>query len=184
MSRTPTSPDEVTAPAPDAQLFRSSPTWAFLVILFLVMPVFAIIDLLLDLPEGADLGWRQVSETVGNSLLFALVAAGAAAWQIRRRRTWVRISSGGIELAADGGDPILIDWSEIICARIRRRGLWAVLDVVPTDPDTVRSTNPHRDLPRMRDTPDGTAFTVPAGGLRPRPAALRTALARHTTTVA
>ncbi|MBM2623391.1 hypothetical protein JIG36_48645 [Actinoplanes sp. LDG1-06] len=151
----------------------------FLVIFVAAIPAATAAILLLGLLDGDSASWRRIGEAVGESVPYCLLIAAGAAWQIRRRRTWVRISSGGIELAADGGDPILLDWSETSSAQVRRRGLWAVLDVVPTDPDSVRSTDPHRDLPRLRDTADGTAFTVPVGSLRPGPAALRSALVRH-----
>ena len=179
MPRFSTGPDEVTAPAPDAQLFRSSPAWMFLIIFAAALPAATAVILLLALLDGDSASWRRIGGAAGDSLPYCLLIAAGAAWQVRRRRTWVRISSGGIELAADGGDPILLDWSETRSARVHRRGLWAVLDVVPTDPDSVRSTDPRRDLPRMRDTADGKAFSVPVGGLRPGPAALRSALARH-----
>ncbi len=182
MSRTPTGPDDVTAPAADSQLFRSSPTWYLLIYVPAMLLGVTAVSLLIDLLDGVDLSWRHLGVKAAALLPATAAGAGFFAWQIWRRRSWVRISSGGVELAADGGDPILLDWSEIISARIRRRGLWAVLDVVPADPDTVHSTDSHRDLPRMRDTADGTAFTVQVGVLQPGPTALRTALARHTTT--
>ncbi len=182
MSKTPTGPDEVTAPAPDAQLFRPSAAWTFLVIFAVAVPVMTAANLLLDLPDGQSLGWHQLGKAAGDSLPYCLLAATAAAWQIRRRRSWVRISSGGIELAAYAAGPIVLDWAEITSVRVHRRGLRAVLDVVPADVDAVRSVEPARDLPQMRDTADGTAFTVEVSFLRPGLAALRTSLARHTPT--
>lgn len=182
MSRTPTGPDDVTAPAADSRLFRSSPTLYFLILVPATLLAVTAASLLIDLLDGAGLSWRQLGVRAAALLPFTAAGAGLVAWQIRRRPTWVRISSGGIELAVQGSDPILLDWSEIVCARVHRRGLRAVLDVVPADPDTVRSTGPHRVLPRMRDTADGTAFTADIVFLRPGPTALQAALARHTTT--
>ena len=182
MSHTPTGPDDVTAPAADTRLFRSSPTWVTLILLCVAVPVAAFASLGLELLDGAAMSRRLMAEAVVDVLPYTVVAALVTVWQLSRRRTWVRISSGGMELAAHGGDPVLLDWSEIVSARVRRRWLWAVLEVVPVDLDTVRSVDPGRDLPRVRETDAGTAFTVEAGILRPGPTALRAELARRTGT--
>lgn len=109
-------------------------------------------SLLIDLLDGEIMSWRHLGGTAAGLLPIAVVGAALVAWQIRRRPTWVRVSCGGIELAANGSDPILLDRSEIVCARVRRRGLRAVPDVVPADPDTVRSTDPAENCYR-RATP-------------------------------
>lgn len=181
MPHTPTSPDDVTAPAADTRLFRSSPTWASVILLCAAVPVAAFVSLGFELLDGTAMSLRLMAAAVVDVLPYMVIAALVAAWQLARRRTWMRTSSGGMELAVHGGDPVLLDWSEIVSARVRRRWLWAVLEVVPVDLDTVRSVEPGRDLPRMRETDAGTAFTVGAGSLRPGPAALRTEIARHTT---
>ncbi|HLL64426.1 MAG TPA: hypothetical protein VK453_01630 [Micromonosporaceae bacterium] len=180
MSQTPTNPDDVTAPAADARLFRSSPTWLFVIVVLLTLPTNVGLQLLLQLLDGAPAGSPQAAEALPSALAFAVMAGGAAAWLLWRRRTWVRISSGGIELAALGGDPILLDWSEIVAVRVRGHWLRTVLDVVPVALHAVRSAEPARDLPRVRDTADGAAFSVDVGALRPGPATLRAELARHT----
>ena len=182
MSDTPTGPDDVAAPAADAVLFHSAPGWVFLTTLLVAVPIMAAGGVLIELLDGAGLGWRDWAAAAADALPLALLIAALAAAQVWQRRTWVRISSGGVELAARGGDPVLLDWAEIVSARVRRRWLWTVLDVVPVDPYNVRSVEPQRDPPRMRDTGYGAAFTVEVGGLRPGPAALRAALARHTST--
>lgn len=150
MSHTPTGPD-VTAPATYTRLFRSSPTRFALIVLIAAMPVTALVSLGIELLDGATMSWQQTAASVLDVLPYVIVVALVAVWQLGRRRTWVRFSSGGMEPAAHGGDPVLLDWSEIVSARVRRRWLWAILEVVPVDLDAVRSVDPGRDLPQMRE---------------------------------
>ncbi len=129
-------PEQVEAPAADAVLFRSSPMRTFVAVFVLLMVVVrgGVAD------RGAA-GRRHrepvVAHRAGGRRDRAL-AAGGYAWSTRGAlTTWVRVSSGGLELAAQGSDPILLAWPDIATVVVRRAGLRTVLDVTPVDLDRV-----------------------------------------------
>jgi len=109
------------------------------------------------------------------------VAAGLYAWSTRGAlKTWIRISSGGLEVAAQDSDPILLAWPDIAHVRVRRQGIRSILEVTPLDLDRVHPVQGDGPGgPAMTETADGPAFTADLSELWPGPRALRRELARH-----
>jgi hypothetical protein len=99
-------PDEVAAPADDAVLFRSSPWRTFALLSGTLLVAYVIVSPLVALFLGApDDPWWS---TLGQGAVVAVVVAGGYAVTSRSAlSTWVRASSGGLELAAQGSDPVL-----------------------------------------------------------------------------
>jgi hypothetical protein len=176
-------PDEVAAPADDAVLFRSAPwrTFALMSAVLLVAYVGAspLVALLLDAPD--EPWWSALAQGAA----VAVVVAGAYALSARSALpTWVRASSGGLELAAQGSDPVLLAWRDIDHVVVRRDGLRTVLDVTPVDLDRVHPVSEEDEgWPPLRDDdadPEGRpAFTADLTQVWPGPRALRRELARH-----
>jgi hypothetical protein len=101
-------PEQVEAPARDAVLFKSSPVRTFLALFLLLMVSFALVAPLVALLGEGGVGnrWWQ---TAAQAAVVAALAAGAYAYSTRGSlRTWVRISSAGLELAAQESDPIML----------------------------------------------------------------------------
>jgi hypothetical protein len=175
----PIAPEQVAAPARDAVLFRSSPMRTFAALFALMMISFAAVSPIVALIVGGtgDPWWQ----TGLQAALIGALASAAYAYSTRASlTTWVRVSSGGLELAAQESDPILLAWPDIAAVRVRRVGLRNVLDVVPVDLDRV---HPVQDEavggPAMTETPDGPAFTADLSEVWPGPRRLRRELARH-----
>lgn len=176
-------PDEVEAPADDAVLFRSSPgrTFALLAGTLLVAYV-AVSPVVAYLIGAPDEPWWS---TVAQGAVIATVVAGAYALTSRSAlSTWVRASSGGLELAAQGSDPVLLAWPDIDHVVVRRDGLRTVLDVTPVDLDRVHPVSETDEgWPAIRDDdadPQGRpAFTADLTQVWPGPRALRRELARR-----
>jgi hypothetical protein len=176
-------PDEVQAPADDAILFRSSPwrTFAvmFVVLLVAYVAVSPVVALLIGAP--ADPWWSTV---VQGAVIGAVVAGGYALCARASLSTWVRASSGGLELAAQGSDPILLAWPDIDHVVVRRDGLRTVLDVTPVDLDRVHPvSDADGGWPTIRDDADDPkgrqAFTADLTEVWPGPRALRRELSRR-----
>ncbi|MFI5932879.1 hypothetical protein [Actinoplanes sp. NPDC051494] len=173
-------PEDVEAPAADTVLFRASP-WRTFGVLFGVLlvsyvAVSPLVALLLDAPH--DPWWSTVTQ----GAVIATVTAGFYALTARSaQRTWIRSSAGGLELAAEGSDPVLLAWPDIDHAVVRRDGLRTVLDVAPVDLDRVHPVSEEDEgWPALHDEPDGTpAFTADLTQVWPGPRALRKELARH-----
>lgn len=176
----PIPPELVEAPADDAVLFRSSPARTF-VVLFSVLTltylaVSPLVAALLGAPQ--DAWWSTLLQAV----IIATVTAGAYALSSRAGlRTWIRASSGGLEVAAQDSDPVLLAWPDIDHVVVRREGLRTILDVTPVDLDRVHPVAGEADeWPPLHDEPDGSpAFTADLTQIWPGPRALRRELARH-----
>jgi hypothetical protein len=176
-------PDEVEPPAGDAVLFRASPwrTFATLAgtLLLAYVLVSPLVILILDAPPEP---WWSV---LAQGAVVAVVVAGAYALTSRSAlNTWVRASSGGLELAAQGSDPVLLAWPDIDHVVVRRDGLRTVLDVTPVDLDRVHPVSEEDEgWPAIRDDetdPLGRpAFTADLTQVWPGPRALRRELARR-----
>jgi hypothetical protein len=172
-------PEQVQAPATDAVLFRSSParTFGVLFVVLLVTYLASVPIVNLILGGSTDSWWSTLAQAV----VISALAAGAYAVSSRATlTTWVRVSAGGLELAAQGSDPVLLAWEDIASVAVRRAGLRSVLDVTPVDLDTVhpvQSDGPGG--PALRDTPAGATFTADLTQLWPGPRALRRELARR-----
>ena len=176
-------PADVEPPADDAVLFRSSPWRTFalisLVLLLAYVGVSPLVALFLDAPD--DPWWS----TLAQGAVVAVVVAGAYALSARSAlSTWVRASSGGLELAAQGSDPVLLAWPDIDHLVVRRDGLRTVLDVTPVDLDRVHPVSEEDEgWPTLRDDdadPEGRpAFTADLTQVWPGPRALRRELTRH-----
>ena len=172
----PIAPEEVEPPAPDAVLFRSSPVRTFLAIFGTLLVAYLAISPLAGLLFDSDDRWW---ETVAEGLLLAGLVAGLLVFTARSSlTTWVRTSAGGLELAAQGSDPILLAWSDIEAAEVHRAGPRTVLTVTPVDFDRVHPVQgEHEGWPTVAAT--GTAFTADLTQIWPGPRGLRRELARR-----
>ncbi|MFI5889335.1 hypothetical protein ACIA5D_04355 [Actinoplanes sp. NPDC051513] len=172
-------PEQVEAPAADAVLFRSSPWRTFIAVFALLMISFGAVSPIVALMVGGtgNPWWQTALEAASISVL----AAGGYAWSTRGAlTTWIRLSSGGLEVAAQDSDPILLAWPDIAHVEVRRQGIRAVLEITPIDLDRV---HPVQDEgpggPAMTETATGTAFTADLTEVWPGPRALRRELARR-----
>jgi hypothetical protein len=174
----PLGPEDVSGPALDAVLFRRSVPWDLFVLVPAVLAVSVLLRLLLSMLGGYGVSWDVIDANLSIPVLGMLAGYGVTAWQQRGRPTWVRVSSLGIELAQNG-DPVFIAWSQITAARVRRRWIFAILEVAPVDLYAVRSALPSRDLPRIRYSRGVPMFRIEVYAFRPGLPALRAALAQH-----
>ncbi|GAA4930933.1 hypothetical protein [Actinoplanes utahensis] len=172
-------PEQVRAPARDAVLFRSSPARTFVTVFAVLMVAYLAVSPLIGWVAGGsgDPWWVIAAQA-------ALVGAGVAgAYALSARAalpTWVRVSSGGLELASQDSDPILLDWSDIVTVLVRRDGLRTVLEVVPGDLDSVHPVQEgDSGGPAMADTPRGPAFIADLTQIWPSPRALMREIDRH-----
>lgn len=170
-------PEDVAAPAPDAVLFRDSVPRALFILVPTVVAGWTLMALLLSAPSGHGVGWDHLG-SLPLPVAAALAGFGGAAWRLRGRPTWIRVSALGIELA-QRGDPVFVAWPQIASARVRGRWIFAALEVIPVDLYAVGCALPSRDLPRIRYTRGVAVFRVEAGTMRPGLSALRAVLARH-----
>ena len=172
-------PEQVEAPARDAVLFQSSPLRTFVAVFLLLMLSFtAVSPITALLIGGTGNPWWHTALEAG---AIGALAAGGYAWSIRGAlTTWVRASSGGLELAAQGSDPILLAWPDIAAVVVRQSGIRTLLEVTPVDLDRV---HPVQDEgpggPAMTETPAGPAFSADLSEIWPGPRALRRELARR-----
>ncbi|GAB1694429.1 hypothetical protein [Krasilnikovia sp. M28-CT-15] len=174
-----TVPEQVEAPAGDAVLFRSSPARTFLTLFAVLTVTYVAASLVVDaIADGPSDPWW--STLLQGAVIALLVAGGYTACARAALTTWVRISAGGLELAAQGSDPVLLAWDDIAAVSVRRSGLRTVLDVTPVDLDRVHPVaDEGPGWPTMRDTPAGTAFTADLTQVWPGPRALRRELDRR-----
>jgi hypothetical protein len=173
-------PEEVEAPAGDAVLFRSSPWRTFAAIFVAILLTYSAVSPLVSHLVGAPA--ESWTATLAQGLVIALITAGAYELSARATlRTWVRASSGGLELAAQGSDPVLLAWSDIDHVVMRREGFRTMLDVTPVNLDRVHPVDEGVDgWPVLHDEPDGSpAFTADLTQIWPGPRALRKELARR-----
>ena len=177
-------PEQVEAPARDAVLFRSSPWRTFLAV-FVILSVsyLAVSPLVALIVRG---GGETARSTVAEAVVIGAVVAAAYAWSSRAAlTTWVRVSAAGLELAAQGSDPIMLAWADIDSVVVRRVGLRTVLDVTPVDLDRVHPVQVDPVLgegpgwPAMEVTDEGVAFAADLSELWPGPRKLRRELARR-----
>ena len=172
-------PEQVEAPARDAVLFRSSPWRTFLaVFVILLVSYLAVSPLVALIGRG---GGDSAGSTVSQAIVIGAVVAAAFAWSSRAAlTTWVRVSAAGLELAAQGSDPIMLAWADIDSVVVRRVGLRTVLDVTPVDLDRVHPVpGDGPGWPAMEITDDGEAFMADLSELWPGPRKLRRELARR-----
>jgi hypothetical protein len=174
-------PEQVEVPADDAVLFRSSPARTFgTLFVILVVTYLATAPLVaLIVSDVGDPWWSTVLQAV---VIGAVVAGGYTFSARAALNTWVRVSGVGLELAAQGSDPVLLAWSDIAGAVIRRLGLRTVLEITPVDLDRVHPVQGEGPgWPTMTETATGTAFTADLTQVWPGPRALRRELARRMT---
>ncbi|MEU8814536.1 hypothetical protein [Actinoplanes sp. NPDC048796] len=172
-------PDQVEAPARDAVLFRSSPVRTFVTVFILLMLSFALVSpIMAAVTGGTGNPWWHTAFQAG---VVAVFGAACFAYSTRGSlKTWVRVSSGGLELAAQDSDPILLAWEDIASVKVRRERLRNVLDVTPVDLDSVHPVQGQRvGWPALAETPNGTAFTADLSEIWPGPRRLRRELAKH-----
>ncbi|MEV4636281.1 hypothetical protein AB0J80_02920 [Actinoplanes sp. NPDC049548] len=173
-------PEEVEPPAADAVLFRSSPGRTFAALFAVLLVAYVAVSPLVAYLLGAP-GEPWWSTLAQGAVIATLVAGGYALSSRSAMRTWVRASSGGLELAAEGSDPVLLAWPDIEHVAVRRTGLRTVLDVTPVDLDRVHPVaEGDEGWPALHDEENGTpAFTADLTQVWPGPRALRRELDRH-----
>ncbi|MEU7903481.1 hypothetical protein [Actinoplanes sp. NPDC049118] len=171
-------PWDVAAPTPNAVLFRHSVLRALFIVVGTIVAAWVLVRLLLSALTGYDMGWDDLG-SLQAPLIGAMIGCGGAAWQQRGRPTWIRVSELGIELA-QRGDPVFIAWPQIMAVQVRRRWIFAVLEVTPADLYAVRSALPSRDLPAIRYRRGVAMFRIEIGMIQPGRSALRAAIGeRH-----
>jgi len=172
-------PEQVKAPARDAVLFRSSPLRTFLAVFVILLTSYLAVSPLVGLiVRGSG---DSAGSTTSQAVVIGAVAAAAYAWSSRAAlNTWVRVSAAGLELAAQGSDPILLAWADIDSVEVRRVGLRTLLDVTPVDLDRVHPVQDEGPgWPAMEVTESGVAFAADLSELWPGPRKLRRELSRR-----
>ena len=162
-------PEDVEAPADDTILFRSSPARTFAAMLVVIVIAYlAVSPLVRMVLADADDPWWLTLIQAG---VIGVLVAGAFAFSARSSlSTWVRVSSAGLELAAQGSDPVWLAWADIQHVVVRRSGARTILEVTPVDLDRVHDVEGEEaGGPAM----DGTAFTADLSQLWPGPRRLR-----------
>ncbi|MGK5685293.1 hypothetical protein [Actinoplanes sp. URMC 104] len=139
----------------------------------------ATLRLLLAAVTGRGPQWADLAGSVGPAALGAFLGCAVVAAAKGWHRGRVTVSDAGLLLAAARSRGVLIGWDDVVAARVRRRGLLAVLEVVPRDLHALRAELPSRDLPRIRQAGGRPVLSMDVGFLRPGPAELRAALRRH-----
>ena len=172
-------PEEIEAPARDAVVFRSSPLRTFAAMFAVIVVAYLAVAPFVRLVVGDDDDpwWSAPAQAA----MIGLLVAGAVALSARSSiTTWVRVSAAGLELAAQGSDPVLLDWQDIRHVVVRRVGLRTVLEVTPVDLDSVHPVNGGGPgWPTMTHSPDGPAFTADLTQIWPGPRTLRRELTRR-----
>ena len=172
-------PEQVQAPAGDAVLFRSSPFRTGAALFGALATTYLAVAALGNLVRGdpEEPWWSTMLQAV---IVSATVAGVYLVTARSSLATWVRVSDGGLELAAQGSDPVLLAWPDIAEATVRRSGLRTVLEVTPVDLDRV---HPVQDAgegwPPLSETRTGPVFTADLSQVWPGPRALRRELARR-----
>lgn len=173
-----TPPEEVAAPAGDAVLFRSSPLRTFAAVLVIVAAAYLLVTPLVNRLVGGD--GDLLATAVQAGIAGVLVGGGFALSARSSLPTWVRVSAAGLELAAQGSDPVLLAWPDIRGVVVRRTLTRTVLEVTPVDLDRVHPVDGEGPgWPTMTDTDAGAAFTADLTQVWPGPRALRRELARR-----
>ncbi|GAA1588391.1 hypothetical protein [Actinoplanes couchii] len=175
----PIAPEEVRAPARDAVLFRASPGRTFLMMFVVLMVAYLAVSPVIGLIAG-DTGDPWWAIAIQAMVVGGGVAGGYAVSARAALQTWIRVSSGGLEIASQESDPILLDWADVADAAIHRQGLRTVLKVTPVDLDSVHPVQAGAaGGPALTDTSRGPAFVADLTQIWPGPRALRRELDRH-----
>jgi hypothetical protein len=172
-------PDQVTAPAGDAALFRSSPLRTGVALFGALVTAYLAVAGLGDLVLGdpAEPWWSTLAQAV---IVSATVVGVYLVTARSSLATWVRVSDGGLELAALGSDPVLLAWSDVADAVVRRSGLRSVLEVRPVDLDRVHPVQGTGEgWPPLTETQAGPVFLADLTQVWPGPRALRRELSRR-----
>ncbi len=167
------SPEDVAAPAEDVTVFRTSRARTFGVMFAGFLIVWPIGNALMSwlLGDANPDPWWQV--LLQAALTGAAVSALLTFVTPGQHPTWIRTSSGGLELSAGGSDPIHLAWVDIARVQVRRKSRW-LLEVTPADMGRVNRVQEGNGMPRRRDG----AFVVDLARVAPGPASLRRELAR------
>jgi hypothetical protein len=175
----PIAPEEVEAPAEDTMLFRSSPTRTFVTVFAVLMLSYLVVSPVVALlaRDTGDPWWVTTSQAV----IVGATVAGCYALSARSAlTTWLRVSAGGLELAAQGSDPVMLAWDDVAAVTVRREGLRTVLEVTPVDIDAVHPVQgAGTGWPALTETSRGPAFVADLTQIWPGPRALRRELKRR-----
>lgn len=145
------SPEDVAAPAADVTVFRTSRTRMFINLFVASSIMWPIADTVMSWLLGdtdPDPWWGVLLQAVLTGALFAALLTYVTPAQ---RPTWVRTSSGGLEVSAAGSDPIHLAWSDITRIDVRRTRLQWTLEVTPTDADRINQVRDGNGMPQIRD---------------------------------
>lgn len=172
-------PEEVEVPAGDAVLYRSSPARTFAAMFVAIVVAWLVVSPLVDVLVGDTTDpWWQIA--VQAASVGALTAGALTLVARSSLTTWVRISSAGLELAAQGSDPVLLAWADVRHVAVRRAGVRTILEVTPEDLDRVHPVDAEGPgWPAMGETAYGTAFVADVTQIWPGPRALRRELSRR-----
>ncbi|MFI1997014.1 hypothetical protein [Actinoplanes sp. NPDC020271] len=171
-------PGDVAVPTAGAVLFRHSMLRALFVVVSVMILAWALSMPLTSALLGHPTGWDVLDSFPPLFLLPGAIGFGIGALRQRTHPTWIRVSTLGIELA-QRGDPVFVPWSNVMTARVRRRWIFAVLDVIPADPNTVSAVRPSRYLPRFRYKHGVAMFRIEVGTIWPGRRNLQAALVRY-----
>jgi len=156
-------------------IFRSSPARPFTIFGLLVIPLTLVLWSLLGWLADKPVDYAAALRSGTASLLGVAIGGGLVTWRLRRRPTWVRVSPAVLEVSYRGA-ALTFAWTDLVGARVRRRWLQPVLEIIPTDLYATRVELPSRDLPPIRQTTLGPAFVLFLSDFRPGARALRAAL--------
>ncbi|MFX0593281.1 hypothetical protein [Melissospora conviva] len=155
--------------------FGHSSVRTFLTTLLILAPGAWLAILLADTFSGVPTGSVEwIRGAVLRALFWSLIFGIARTFHERARSSRIAVGATGIELAWRGAEPVLLSWSQLAAARVRRPGPLAVLEITPVDRDSVEPFAAQQRLPRLGA--DGT-LRVPVGELKPGPNVLRDAIA-------
>jgi hypothetical protein len=160
-------------------LFRSSPARTFVAVFAVLMLSYLVVSPVVGrlARDTGDPWWVTTSQAV---IVGSAVAAFYALSARSALTTWVRISAGGLELAAQGSDPVLLAWDDVAAVTVRRSGLRTVLEVTPVDLDAVHPVQGSGEgWPALTETPRGPAFVADLTQIWPGPRTLRRELTRR-----
>ncbi|GAA2396836.1 hypothetical protein [Dactylosporangium salmoneum] len=119
----------------------------------------------------APIMFDVVSAAVG-VLVFPTVLASVVLLIWRQRLAWVRVSAAGLEFAATRRQPVFLPWSAAQTVRLRYRGPFTELLVMPTSLDAAAVAPIWAWAPQLHRRSDAPAFVVDVGMMTPGPSVL------------
>jgi hypothetical protein len=168
--------DLIPAPAGDAVTFRLRRSRLWWGTALMLMPMFLLVD---GTAVGLSLAAWDFTETVIVVLLTAIGGATGAVLRAGHHPGWIRASAAGLELAANGRQPVFLPWSAVQSVRLRFTGPLTELLVTPTSLNAATVAAVPAWAPRVRRRSGAAAFIVDVGLMTPGPSALLAELNRR-----